>query len=192
MEEPFNLPVRSPFIPSLFLTDSRLITDRFAPPSDTAPARTNPLPVECDGALQTWCGGTWLSIIDKLDYIQGMGFDAIWISPTGQNIDSHTPYNYAYHGYWVNDPMTVNPRFGSEDDLKALSKALHDRDMFLMVDVAVNNVPAMHTADSLDPTALAADNSRWTKPEYFHEHCWIDYSNTTSVEQWCVYSSERA
>lgn len=28
-----------------------------------------------------WCGGTWRSIIDKLDYIQGMGMDAIWISP---------------------------------------------------------------------------------------------------------------
>ena len=107
----------------------QIITDRFAPPSDTAPARTSPLAEVCDESLQTWCGGTWLSIIDKLDYIQGMGFDAIWISPTGQNIDVHTPYNYAYHGYWVNDPMTVNPRFGSEDDLKALSKALHDRDM---------------------------------------------------------------
>jgi len=32
--------------------------------------------------LQTWCGGTWLSIIDKLDYIHDMGMDAIWISPT--------------------------------------------------------------------------------------------------------------
>jgi glycosidase len=28
-----------------------------------------------------WCGGTWLSVIDKLDYIQGMGIDAVWISP---------------------------------------------------------------------------------------------------------------
>jgi alpha-amylase len=82
--------------------------------------------------------------------------------------------------------MTVNPRFGSEDDLKALSKALHDRGMFFMVDVAINNVPSLNVHDALDPNALAADNSRWTKPEYFHEHCWIDYSNTTSVEQWYV------
>jgi alpha-amylase len=28
----------------------------------------------------SWCGGTYRSIVDKLDYIQGMGFDAIWIS----------------------------------------------------------------------------------------------------------------
>lgn len=53
-----------------------------------------------------------------------------------------------------------------------------------MVDVAVNNVPSLNTHDSLDPNALSADNSRWTKPEYFHEHCWIDYNNVTSVENW--------
>lgn len=57
-----------------------------------------------------------------------------------------------------------------------------------MVDVAVNNVPSLNVHDSLDPVALAADNSRWTKPEYFHEHCWIDYNNVTSVEQWYVSS----
>lgn len=55
-----------------------------------------------------------------------------------------------------------------------------------MVDVAVNNVPSLNVHDSLDPVALAADNSRWTQPEYFHPHCWIDYGNTTSVEQWYV------
>jgi alpha-amylase len=41
----------------------------------------------------------------------------------------YTPYNYAYHGYWVTDPLTLNPRFGSADDLKALSAALHARGM---------------------------------------------------------------
>ena len=60
-----------------------------------------------------------------------------------------------------------------------------------MVDVAVNNVPSLNTHDSLDANALSADNSRWTKPEYFHEHCWIDYNNVTSVEQWCVPSQEQ-
>jgi alpha-amylase len=46
-----------------------------------------------------------------------------------ENIDVWTPYNYAYHGYWVTDPRKINLRFGSADDLKALSKALHDRGM---------------------------------------------------------------
>ncbi|KAK8864242.1 hypothetical protein IAR55_001488 [Kwoniella newhampshirensis] len=160
----------------------QLLTDRFAPPSDTAPARTSPLPSTCDPALQTWCGGTWLSIIDKLDYIQGMGFDAVWISPVSQNIDVYTPYNYAYHGYWVNDPLTLNPRFGTSDDLKALSAALHSRGMYLMVDVVVNNVPGLTVNDTESSKTLVTDGSRWTDPSEFHPQCWIDYSNATSIE----------
>lgn len=56
----------------------QLITDRFAPPSATAPALTSPIPDVCDPDAQTWCGGTWRSIVDKLDYIQDMGMTAIW------------------------------------------------------------------------------------------------------------------
>ncbi|ORY32604.1 glycoside hydrolase superfamily [Naematelia encephala] len=160
----------------------QVITDRFAPPSATAPARTSPLPQTCDPALQTWCGGTWLSIIDKLDYIQGMGFSAIWISPVSMNIDVETPYNYAYHGYWVNDPLSLNPRFGSSDDLLALSAALHSRGMYLMVDIVVNNVPALSTATALSTQQLQADGSRYTNPAYFHPQCWIDYTNQTSID----------
>lgn len=35
----------------------------------------------CDYKNGKYCGGTWQGIISKLDYIQGMGFDAVWISP---------------------------------------------------------------------------------------------------------------
>ncbi|WVN88138.1 uncharacterized protein L203_103339 [Cryptococcus depauperatus CBS 7841] len=160
----------------------QLITDRFAPPSDSAPALTSPIPEVCNPIDQTWCGGTWLSIIDKLDYIAQMGFDAIWISPVSQNTEALTPYKYAYHGYWVNDPLTLNPRFGTSDDLKALAKALHHRGMYLMVDIAVNNIPGVHASDALDSNALKQDGSRWTDPLEFHTKCDIDYNNETSVE----------
>ena len=48
---------------------------------------------------------------------------------SAENIDVQTPYNFAYHGYWVQDPTSLNPRFGSSDDLLALSSALHARGM---------------------------------------------------------------
>jgi alpha-amylase len=67
-----------------------------------------------------------------------MGFDAIWISPVVENIDDETKYGEAYHGYWTKNINTVNTKFGSADDLKALSAALHSRGMYLMVDVVVN------------------------------------------------------
>lgn len=159
----------------------QLLTDRFAPPSDAAPALTGGAG-DCTIGSQTWCGGTWRSIMTKLDYIQGMGIDAIWISPTSQNLDVATPYGFAYHGYWVNDPTRLNARFGTSEDLKALSDELHRRGMYLMVDVAVNSVVSL----SIDVTTnqLEADEGLlWTESDEFHPYCEIDYSNSTSVEQ---------
>lgn len=50
----------------------QVLTDRFA--------RTDGSTTKCT-ALNVFCGGTFKGITNNLDYIQGMGFDAIWISP---------------------------------------------------------------------------------------------------------------
>jgi alpha-amylase len=47
----------------------RVITDRYALPKG---ADVN----ACNVTEQTWCGGTWRTIQDNLDYIQGAGFTA--------------------------------------------------------------------------------------------------------------------
>lgn len=44
-----------------------------------------------------------------------------------------------YHGYWAQDIYSVNPNFGTEDDLVALSAAVHARGMYLMVDIVTNH-----------------------------------------------------
>ena len=36
----------------------------------------------------------------QLDYIQGMGFTAIWITPITEQLPQDTGYGEAYHGYW--------------------------------------------------------------------------------------------
>ena len=46
-----------------------------------------------------------------------------------------TPY---VNGYWATDISKLGNKFGTADDLKALSKALHDQKMLLMVDIAIN------------------------------------------------------
>lgn len=48
------------------------LTDRFATGEDGG---------EACGDLASYCGGTFKGLTSKLDYIQGMGFDAIWITP---------------------------------------------------------------------------------------------------------------
>jgi alpha-amylase len=69
----------------------QLITDRFATTDDAARP--------CDTSQRKYCGGTWEGIIHHLDYIQSMGFDAVWISPVVANIEGTTAYGEAFHGY---------------------------------------------------------------------------------------------
>ena len=68
----------------------KLVTDRFAVDGDTGPS--------CDTSKRQYCGGSWKGVISKLDYIQNMGFDAIWISPIVTNIEGDTSSGQAYHG----------------------------------------------------------------------------------------------
>lgn len=63
-----------------------------------------------------------------------MGFDAIWISPVVDN------YPRGYHGYWARHIFEINSYFGSANDLKALTKACHDKGIWVMVDVVANHM----------------------------------------------------
>lgn len=49
----------------------QVLTDRFATTDGSSPS--------C--GITDYCGGTWKGLENKLDYIQGMGFEAVWISP---------------------------------------------------------------------------------------------------------------
>lgn len=71
----------------------QLLTDRFA--------RNDGQTYDCQN-LGNYCGGGYKGIINNLDYIQGMGFDAIWISPIIDNRDG------GYHGYWGRDLYKLN------------------------------------------------------------------------------------
>jgi len=58
---------------------------------------------QCDTSRQAYCGGTWRGLISKLDYIQGMGFTAVWISPVTRQINGESRDGSSYHGYWAQD-----------------------------------------------------------------------------------------
>ena len=74
----------------LLIELSKIVTDRFAVGNGTYPP--------CNPAERKYCGGDWRGIINSLDYIQNMGFDAIWISPVSTQVDSGAEGD-PYHGY---------------------------------------------------------------------------------------------
>jgi alpha-amylase len=56
----------------------------------------------CDGN-GAWCGGSLRGLLAQLDYIQGMGFDAVWITPVVEQLEGIDPNptwggSVAYHG----------------------------------------------------------------------------------------------
>ena len=186
------------------------MTDRFALQDLSDGTAYN---VPCNTSALQYCGGTWRGIIDHLDYVQGMGFDAIWISPPFANVEGPTPMGEAYHGYvccivytlypdvdrprssyWPQDLSSLNSHFGTAKDLKNLSDSLHARGMYLMLDIVVNhmvssppfNVTAVEIAmnDSTGPVKNTTGVYPFTDVSDFHPVCWItDYSNQTEVEQ---------
>lgn len=111
----------------------QVLTDRFARPKGAPNS-------DCDVVGGKYCGGTWKGIMEKLDYIQGMNFDAIWISPVVQQLTQSTIDGEAYTAYWAQDLYALEPNFGTEDELKELVQAVHDRGMYIMLDVVVNHM----------------------------------------------------
>jgi len=156
----------------------QLVTDRFAKSTDDGGP--------CDTGARQYCGGTWQGIINHLDYIQGMGFDAIWISPVVANIEGNTTYGEAYHGYWTQNFNALNPHFGSASNLTALSDAVHARGMYLMVDIVLNHV-AYAPQNNNTPTFAqdhAGNYTPYNTAAEYHPFCFIDnYNNQTDVEQ---------
>ena len=136
----------------------QVLTDRFARSSGTN---------KC--YLGSYCGGDYKGMIQKLDYIKGMGFDAIWISPIVENTEG------SYHGYHFTNLYKLNSHFGSEDDFISFVKACHEKDIWVMVDVVANHVGPVGTDYSkINPFNLA---------EHYHDKCDItDWSNQWQVE----------
>ena len=136
----------------------QILTDRFARTSDTG---------GCN--LSQYCGGNYQGLISKLDYIKGMGFNAIWISPIIENMEG------SYHGYHLTNLYNLNYHFGSEDDFKALVTACHNKDIWVMVDVVANHVAPIGT----DYGRITPFN----RAEHYHDWCDINnWGNQWEVE----------
>ncbi|MBL6275489.1 pullulanase-type alpha-1,6-glucosidase [Micromonospora fiedleri] len=90
-------------------------------------------------------GGDLKGLIDRLDYVQGLGTTAIWLAPVFKNRPVQgkgDDVSAGYHGYWITDFTQVDPHFGTAADLKKLVASAHKRGIKVYLDVIVN-----HTAD---------------------------------------------
>lgn len=87
-------------------------------------------------------------IRSKLDYISGLGFDAVWLTPVHPSS--------TYHKYDVDDYYSIDPSFGTVEDYEALLKECHEKGLLVYMDLVLN-----HTSD----------DNEWFRSasEYLHE-----------------------
>ncbi|WP_082235240.1 alpha-amylase family glycosyl hydrolase [Halobacillus massiliensis] len=89
-----------------------------------------------DERLKGWMGGDLQGVIEKLDYIESLGVNTLWVSPIYEG-----PYS---HGYHPSDFLKVDPRFGSNKLMKELVDEAHKRDMKVVYDLVPNHVSNQH------------------------------------------------
>ena len=75
-------------------------------------------------------------VIAKLDYVNGLGVNCIWLMPVAASP--------SYHGYDVSDYYRVEPAYGSNDDFKRLVTQAHRRGIQVLVDMVLNHSSSEH------------------------------------------------
>ncbi len=120
-----------------------IMTDRFADgDKSNDPASDN------RSAPRGWHGGDFAGIEQHLDYLQQLGVTSLWTTP----VDSNGAMPESYHGYAATDLYSVDPHFGTLQEYRRLSDALHKRGMKLVIDLVPNHIGVLHPW-VLDPPA---------------------------------------
>lgn len=103
-------------------------------------------------------GGDLQGVIDRLDYIEALGVNAIYFTPVFAAKTNHK--------YDTEDYMQVDPHFGTNETLKELVKACHDRGIRVLLDAVFNH--SGYTFGPFQDVLEKGAESRYA--DWFHIH----------------------
>jgi oligo-1,6-glucosidase len=109
--------------------------------------------------------GDLQGIIQRLDYLQALGVDIVWLSPVYQSPNDD-------NGYDISDYQAIMAEFGTMADFDDLLAGLHSRGIKLVMDLVVNHTSDEHPwfVESRSPTdSPKRDWYIWRKPRDGHE-----------------------
>ncbi|OKJ63778.1 alpha-amylase [Streptomyces sp. CB02009] len=102
--------------------------------------------------------GDFKGLIQKLDYVKGLGFSAIWVTPVVLNRS-----DYDYHGYHGYDFYKVDPRLESAGaSYQDLIDAAHAKGMKIYQDVVYNHSSRWGAKGLFTPTVYGVRDSQWS------------------------------
>lgn len=104
--------------------------------------------------------GDLRGIISKLDYLKELGVDIVWLSPIYQS-------PLADQGYDISDYYSIDPRFGTMEDMEELLEEANKREMFIVMDLVVN-----HCSDEHEWFKRACEDPNGKYGKYFYIRDW--------------------
>lgn len=133
--------------------------------------------------------GNLRGIINALDYIRGLGVNAIWLTPIFDSSEAEGGEKLQASGYFANDYFKVDPHFGTEEELHELIDKAHERGLYVLLDGVFghhggvkNPSPSGYTIDSTPSLSARGEdggtgNVKYPESlDYFREVAtyWID------------------
>jgi len=132
-----------------------LLTDRFMngdPDNDIQFGRTGETAV-----MRGFQGGDLAGVIRKIEsgYFDELGITALWMTPWVEQIhgstDEGTGTTYGYHGYWARDWTSLDPNFGTHEELAKLVETAHRHGIRIVMDVVINHTGPVTPQDPVWP-----------------------------------------
>ena len=108
----------------------QIFPDRFAK-SDRVPKPSGLAPWGSEPTVFGYQGGDLLGVVDKLDYLQELGVDALYFTPIFQSASNHR--------YHTHDYEQVDPMLGGNEALRLLIDEAHRRRMKIVLDGVFNH-----------------------------------------------------
>ena len=109
-------------------------------------------------------GGTLAGVRSKLGYLRRIGVTAIWISPVLKQAAPPAGDQANYHGYATQDFLSVDPAFGTNDDLRGLVADAHAAGLRVILDVVLNHAGDVFGYDLGDVARYPARDDSPFKP----------------------------
>ena len=111
-------------------------------------------------------GGDIKGIIDRLDYLEQMGFTQLWLNPVLEN-DQKT---YSYHGYSTTDYYNIDSRFGNNKLYLELSEKARERGIGIIKDLILNHIGSGHWwMDDLPSKDWINNSGKFIRSNHIHE-----------------------
>jgi alpha-amylase len=122
--------------------------------------------------LRGFMGGDIAGITQKIEegYFDSLGVNAIWFTPVVEQIhgatDEGTGLTYGYHGYWASDWTSLDPNFGTMDELATLVETAHEHGIRILLDVVANHTGPVTPQDPVWPDSWVRTDPTCTYQDY--------------------------